>query len=120
HLDVLYRRFSKSAWAAQGHRLHAESLLQSRRIDEARAHYLALADFPGPLWPLVSREGLVACKKAMRLLYAALFAWAFLALGALFSLWRGRRHLWPPPFELYYYLPVAAFLTLAAFMVQRG
>lgn len=120
HFEELYRRFPLSQWAAQGHRLHAETLLQSRKLAEARLHYQALEGFSGALWPLLSREGLLACQRAARRLYFAIAAWGFLGGFGLLLLVRGRRHLWPPPFEIFYYVPVAGFLTLAAWILQRG
>jgi hypothetical protein len=119
-LQELYRRFPRSVWAAQGHRLHAEALLQAHHIAAARAEYRVLLDYPGPLWPLISSEGLVSCQRAARLLYAAVAAGLYLGLCALFILIRHYRRLWPPPFELWYYAPVAALLTLAALPGQGG
>jgi len=120
YLDELYRRYPQSQWAGQGHKLHAETLLASRRIAEARSHYQALLRFPGPLWPLLAQEGLVACSQASRRLYLAITAWGLLGLLALCALYYGRKGLWPPPFEIYYYVPVAGFLSGAALLVQGG
>jgi hypothetical protein len=116
----LYRRFPTSHWAAQGHRLHAETLLGERHILEARTHYQALEAFSGPLFPLLAREGLIACDRAARAYNVSLFLWAFLGLLAFFALYRGWRHLWPPPYELLYYLPVAGLMSLAALLMRSG
>lgn len=119
-LDELYRRFATSDWAAQGHRLQADLLLSERRIDEARLHYRALASYPGTLFPLLSAEGLAACARAARLWRIAIALW--IALGLIAGLWlfRGARHLWPPPDEALYYIPIAGLLGVAALLVRGG
>lgn len=121
-LQTLYRLYPRSIWTAQGHRLMAEWLLQSRQIAAARAEYQALEKFDaaGPLWPLIAREGLVACRRAQRQRYFVAAALVYLGLCGLLALWRGRRHLWPPPLEFWYYAPVAGFLALAGTLVQGG
>lgn len=121
-LQTLYRLHPRSIWTAQGHRLMAEWLLQSRQIAAARVEYQALEKFEaaGPLWPVIAREGLAACQRAQRQRYFVGAAWLYLGLGALLALWRGRRHLWPPPLEVWYYAPVAGFLALAGILVQSG
>jgi TolA-binding protein len=121
-LATLFARFPQSTWTAQGHRLRAESLLLAHQIDAARLHYHALEHFTaaGPLWPLVAREGLETCRQAERWLYFSRGAWLYLGLCALGALVRGRRHLWPPPTELWYYLPVAGLFSLAGLLVQGG
>lgn len=121
-LKILYSRYPKSVWTAQGHRLLAEWLLQSRQIAAARIEYQALEKFEaaGPLWPIIAREGLAACRRAQQQLYFVGGAWLYLGLCALLALWRGRRYLWPPPLELWYYAPVAGFLALAGLLVPGG
>ncbi len=120
HLAELYRRFPHSSWAAQGHRLQAEALLQARHIAAARQHYIALQQFSGPLWPLVAREGLLTCEQASRQLYWALAAWGYLGLFGIAMLYRGHSGLWPPPIDVWYYAPIAGFLSFAALFLKSG
>jgi len=116
----LYQRFPRSLWSAQGHRAQAEADLRARRIDSARAHYVALQAYPEAPWPLIASEGLRACNSAARRQLAAIAAWTFLLLGAALSLWRSRRVLWPAPFEVWYYAPLSTFLSAVALWAQGG
>jgi hypothetical protein len=116
----LYQRFPRSLWSAQGHRAQAEAELRARRIESARAHYLALQAYPEAPWPLIVGDGLRACKSAARRQLAAIGAWAFLLLGAAASLWRSRKVLWPAPFEVWYYVPLSTFLSAVALWAQGG
>lgn len=117
---LLYQRFPRSVWSAQGHRAQAEADLRARRIQSARVHYLALQDYTEAPWPLIASEGLRTCTSAARRQLAAIAAWAFLLAGAGLSLWRSRRVLWPAPFEVWYYAPLSTFLSAVALWAQGG
>ncbi len=116
----LHQRFPRSLWSAQGHRAQAEAALRARRIGTARSHYEALHAFPEAPWPLIQTEGLRACQAATLRLRLATAAWLFLAAAATLAALRGRRRLWPPPFEVWYYAPLSIFLAAVALWAQGG
>lgn len=120
HFATLHQRFPRSLWSAQGHRAQAEADLRARRIDTARSHYEALHAFPEAPWPLIESDGLRACQAATLRLRLALAAWLFLGVAMAVAAWRGRRRLWPPPFDVWYYAPLSLFLSAVALWAQGG
>jgi len=120
HFATLHQRYPRSLWSAQGHRAQAEADLRARHIAAARSHYEALQAFPEAPWPLIASDGLRACQSASRRLRLAGGAWLLLGLSAAFATARGRRRLWPPPFEVWYYAPLSLFLAGVALWAQGG
>lgn len=117
---ALYRRFPASEWAAQARKTEAEAHLSGRRFAAARASYQALARFSGPLWPETAAEGLETTQRLARQWLASLVAAAIAALVFVVGVLRGRYALWPPPLEVKYFAPVAAFFVALGIGVQGG
>lgn len=119
---TLQTRFPRSEWSAHAHKAQADALLARRHFAEARAHYEALKSHSGAgsLWPEIAQEGLQHCAQEQTRTRWSIAAGLLLLATLLVQLLRARRHLWPLPIELYYYLPVACFFALVAALVQGG
>lgn len=115
---VLVGRFPDSDFAAQGHKAYAEFLLRRGDFGRARQVFEALSRHKAPLWRETAQAGLRAVSKAKTRretvqVAGAVLGMALLALGV-----RHRRHLWPPPWEFFYYAPVGLFLLLVSSLAQ--
>jgi hypothetical protein len=117
---ALESRFPTSEWTAYGHKAQADTLTAKGLCGPARLHLRALLLHHGPVWASAAHEGLQQCDELEHRRW-----WARLAIGYLSFLLlalglRARRTLWPPPFEIYYYTPVAGFLVLVSLGVKSG
>jgi TolA-binding protein len=112
----LLSAYPRSPWAPRATQVFGEMLLARRDFAAARARFATLRNYGGPLWNGAADEGIERCDRAQRRGWLALFAVAYLMVFAAWLGVRGRRHLWPPPFETYYYVPVAGFLVLTAYL----
>jgi outer membrane protein assembly factor BamD (BamD/ComL family) len=119
---ALASRFPASEWTAYGHKAQADAFIARGQCGQARPHLRALAERPGGIWPLAAAEGLSQCDSLDRRQVWKRLAVAYLVLLSLVLLYRGltRRTLWPPPFEIWYYAPVAGFLVLASLPIKGG
>src|SRR5581483_1152974 len=118
-LDLLTRH-PRSAWVASAEQMLAEILLARREYARARGYYSGLRRHPDPMWQVVAEQGGAMCDREQRRRHLAIAAMVYLLLGGGLLLLRGRRHLWPPPFEVCYYLPVAGLLCLVALIGVGG
>ena len=118
--STLETRFPASEWTAYGHKAQADALIAKGACTPARTHLTALAQRRGLIWTSAAEEGFAHCRELDRRRL-----WLRLALGYLGALLvgllvRGRRRLWPPPFEVFYYTPVALFMVLVSLAIKGG
>lgn len=117
---ALLQAYPGSAFAPRAEQALAELALQRRDFAGAEARFASLSRYGGPLWTLAAAEGVGQARKArLRYRLALLSLACVFTLGVLWAL-RARRRLWPPPAELWYYAPVAAFLCLVGQLVSGG
>ncbi len=119
-LRLLLSSHPQSQWAPRAAQVLGEIHLAHGDYAAARTRFASLRGYGGPLWTGAADEGIAQCDRTQRRARLALVGIAFLLL---FGGWlgvRGRRHLWPPSFEVYYYVPVAAFLVFLAYLSGGG
>ena len=117
---ILPAKFPTSEWTAYAHKAQADALTAKGQCGPARVHLRALLAHHGAVWSSAAEEGLQQCAELEHRRLWARVALAYLLLLALTLLVRARRTLWPPPFEVYYYVPVAAVLVLISLGVKSG
>jgi TolA-binding protein len=123
HALALYERlesqFPTSEWAERARKAHGDLLLAHGHPFAARALYRQLAESPDPLARSAAREGLADARsylaRAIVSIVAALFLLGFVGL----NLRAARKTLRIPPFEAFYYIPVAGVFVVAAATENR-
>lgn len=120
HFATLHARYPRSVWSAHAHRAQAEADLRAHRIQSARGHYHALQPFTEAPWPIIESDGLRACNTAAMRLSIVWSSWLYLLGAGALCVLRARRRLLPVPADVWYYLPIATFLSLVAWWAQGG
>ncbi len=100
-----------SAWRPYAQRTLAELALERGDYAAASRLFDELQRYPQPLWQQTAHEGQAACRRVMWRRRAAQACWVYLMVAGAALALLGRRQLLPPPMEVLYYTPVAAFLT---------
>lgn len=118
-LDLVARHPS-SPWRPPAEQLLGEIMLTRHDFRQARTYFARLRRYPATQWQVAAEQGEAACDRERLRFWLAIAAVAYLLLAGPLSLLRGRRHLWPPPFEVYYYVPVAGFLYGVALLSIQG
>ena len=118
--SALASRFPASEWTAYGHKAQADALIEKGACTKARTHLAALAQRQGLIWTSAAAEGFAHCRELDHRRLWLRLALGYLGVLLLGLLAKGRRMLWPPPFEVFYYTPVAAFMVLVSLAIKGG
>lgn len=118
--SALESRFPASEWTAYGHKAQADALIEKGACTKARTHLAALAQRQGLIWTSAAAEGFAHCRELDHRRLWLRLALGYLGVLLLGLLAKGRRMLWPPPFEVFYYTPVAAFMVLVSLAIKGG
>lgn len=117
---ALESRFPGSEWTAYGHKAQADALIAKGACGPARTHLAALSQRRSLIWTSAAEEGFAHCRELDRRRLWRWLALGYLGMLLLGLLAAGRRMLWPPPFEVLYYAPVAGFMVLVSLAIKGG
>jgi TolA-binding protein len=118
-LKEVLSRHPGSEWAPRAEQLLGQIALGRGAHEQARAYYRGLARHGG-LWLTASAQGLHATDRAARRHRAALLCLGYLALCCVLLCHRAGPALRRPPFEFWYYLPVAACIWIFGLLGGGG
>jgi outer membrane protein assembly factor BamD (BamD/ComL family) len=119
-LGEVLSRHPGSEWAPRARQLLGQIALARGDFAAARDHFAALSRYGGSLWETAAVQGQEQVARAQRRSRLSRLGLAFVLLYAGLLLFRAAPRLRPLPYELWYYLPVAGFLVVVAYLTSAA